>query len=96
MCSFTESSRKSEGQEEEPSIIADVAAPYQEEDLPQGVGTSSLAFPCFPTFIVIIIFLPPFLTLSAFANTDTSAKDLELVVTEVIVEPAPNVQVVEA
>jgi len=36
------------------------------------------------------------LTLFAFAGADIGAKDLELVVTEVVVEPALNIQVVEA
>jgi len=34
--------------------------------------------------------------LSAFAGADTSAKDPEPVVTEVVVESTPNVQVVKA
>jgi len=36
------------------------------------------------------------LTLSAFAGVDIGAKDPEFVVTKVVVEFAPNVQVVEA
>ena len=79
--SFTESSEKSEGQEE--------------EALPQGVDTGFLTLSCFPNFICFLSFFP-LLTLSAFAGADTSAKDLKPLVTEVAVEFAPNVQVVEA
>ena len=76
VCSFTESSRKSEGQEK--------------EALPQEADTGSLAFSYFPNFIYFLFFFP-ILTLSAFASADTSAKDLEPVVIKVVVESAPNV-----
>ena len=90
LCSFAESFGKSEGQEEEPPIVANVAAPYQEEALPQGADIGSLAFSCLSIFISSS-FPPPLLTLFAFAGADTGAKDPEPVVTEVVVEPAPNV-----
>ena len=76
MCSFIESSGKSEGQEE--------------EALPQGADTGSLAFSYFPNFIYFLFFFT-ILTLSAFASANTGAKDLEPVVIEVVVESAPNV-----
>ena len=76
MCSFIESSGKSEGQEE--------------EALPQGADTGSLAFSYFPNFIYFLFFFP-ILTLSAFARADIGAKDLKPVVIEVVVESAPNV-----
>ena len=79
--SFTKSSEKSEGQEE--------------EALPQGADTGFLTLSCFPNFICFLSFFP-LLTLSAFAGADTSAKDLKPLVIEVAVEFAPNVQVVEA
>ena len=76
MCSFTESSEKSEGQEE--------------EALPQGADTCSLTFSYFLNFIYFLFFFP-ILTLSAFARADIGAKDLKPVVIEVVMESVPNV-----
>ena len=76
MCSFIESSGKSEGQEE--------------EALPQGADTCSLTFSYFLNFIYFLFFFP-ILTLSAFARADIGAKDLKPVVIEVVMESVPNV-----
>lgn len=73
-------------------MIADVASPYQEEALPQGVDTGSLAFSYF-YHLYFIFFL---LTLSVFVGADISAKDLGPIVTKVVMELSPNILVVEA
>ena len=57
LCSFVESSEKSEGQEKGPLMTVDVATPYQEKALPQGADTSSLACSYFSIFM-FFVFLP--------------------------------------
>lgn len=72
-------------------MIADVASPYQEEALPQGVDTGSLAFSYFSHLYFFFL-----LTLSIFAGADISAKDLGPIVTKAVMELSPNILVVEA
>ena len=73
-------------------IVLQEVSGQEEEALPQGVDTGSLAFSYFSNFIFSFFpYLSPFLNLSAFTGADTSAKDLEPGVTEVVVELAPNV-----
>ena len=67
LCSFVESSKKSEGQEKGPLMTVDVATPYQEKALPQGDDTSSLACSYFSIFMFFSSFL---LTLFVFAGVD--------------------------
>ena len=67
---FIESSKRSEGQEKELPMMAEVVAKTQKEALPQGVGIGSLPSPS-----SLSLFLPFFFTLFALVSADTGAKD---------------------
>lgn len=90
LCSFAESSKGLERQEDKPPRMAEVVTQAQKEALPQGVGTCSLPFPFSPFFFFLSS--PPLaITLSALSGVDTGTKEFGLAIAKEAQGTIPNV-----